>query len=415
MSRQAKAFAFVPTDAKEATFGLHYRLVEWAKQYLGDLKQCVFAYPHMASAGKPAAPPLRYHLLTEPVCKAVEANGVDTSFGATVRLSDAEPHKQKATPAVATLEEKAQYYSDLLADDCALLQRIIDKLGNEPTRKKQAVWRTFTEKLFPERSAASITSPQEYAMHCVFAWEELKATDSGFENELQGSWTVALKHLLEEKFIGDLKAPVGDVIAKDLAAVDTPQKLVDRICQVCKVVQANQEEFKFYNALTSGQSGSSGEKGVASEETRKQNGKRSREEKPSKTPQTAKEACKKYLHGRCTFGARCRFLHPAQPQAQQSTQQTLPGGNGKPQPSGKRTTPNLKLTNAPGEIVENGVTYLLAKDGKYYERSPCSFCLMPESLMGATKHTSQDCPVKSKCQDKAARNKAYRCKARAKP
>ena len=74
-----------------------------------------------------------------------------------------------------------------------------------------------------------------------------------------------------------------------------------------------------------------------------------------------------------------------------------------------------RLTNASGEIVENGVTYLLAKDGKYYERSPCSFCLMPGSLMGATKHTSQDCPVKAKCQDKAARDKAYRCKARAKP
>jgi hypothetical protein len=80
-----------------------------------------------------------------------------------------------------------------------------------------------------------------------------------------------------------------------------------------------------------------------------------------------------------------------------------------------KTTPAKRLTATAAEIVEGGITYRLYKDNKYYEMSPCSFCWQPESAMGATRHTNENCPVKAKCTDNAQKERAYRSRCRAKP
>ncbi len=51
------------------------------------------------------------------------------------------------------------------------------------------------------------------------------------------------------------------------------------------------------------------------------------------------------------------------------------------------------------EIEENGIAYVRAKDGEFYERSPCGFCWQPESAMG-TKHKIKDCPFRAKATNK---------------
>jgi hypothetical protein len=73
------------------------------------------------------------------------------------------------------------------------------------------------------------------------------------------------------------------------------------------------------------------------------------------------------------------------------------------------------VTASAEEIVEDGITNRLYKDGKYYEKSLCSFCWMPESAMGTKRHTNEDCPVKAKCTDDAQKQRAYRSQCREKP
>jgi hypothetical protein len=48
-------------------------------------------------------------------------------------------------------QAKTQFWVDLFADDVRLLEHLIDKLGNEPAREEQAVWRTFSEKVFKRK------------------------------------------------------------------------------------------------------------------------------------------------------------------------------------------------------------------------------------------------------------------------
>jgi hypothetical protein len=77
--------------------------------------------------------------------------------------------------------------------------------------------------------------------------------------------------------------------------------------------------------------------------------------------------------------------------------------------------PTKRLTATAEEIEEGGITYRLYKDGKYYEKSPCSFCWQPESAMGAKRHSNEDCPVKAKCTNREEQKRAYRSRCRAKP
>ena len=93
-------------------------------------------------------------------------------------------------------------------------------------------------------------------------------------------------------------------------------------------------------------------------------------------------------------------------QQQSSSQQSAPK---------KPKTAVAKGNAQTSEIVEGGITYRLAKDGVYYEVSPCAFCWQPESAMGPDKHTSQTCKLLAKCTDKAAKDRAFGSRKRSKP
>jgi len=410
MSHHAKPFDFHPTDG--SNIGFQERLVSWCKRYLRDLKGGIYVYPHQTSAGKQTAPSLRYHLLSQSVCAAVRTFGADTDFGAAIRHSEANP---KAIRDLPTQDQaRTQFYLDLYADDVRFLEHLIDKLGNEPAREEKAVWRTFSEKVFTKRKPSTGTNPLELAAHIVFEWTDLKFSDPSFENKLQSAWTATMDHLLTEVFTGDLKAAVGDVIATDRHLIDSPQKLIEKIQECCKVVQDNQQHWRFYQALAGGGNGSSSaaSSGATTSTTPKQTKDRKRTDRPGSNARPGQESkpkenepCRNFLAGKCARGAQCKYSHASQPQ------QTAAPSNGAKRP---RTASAKRLTASAEEIVDGGITYRLYKDGKYYEKSPCSFCWQPESAMG-TRHTNEDCPVKAKCTDDAQKKRAYRSRCREKP
>jgi hypothetical protein len=313
-------------------------------------------------------------------------------------------------------QAKTQFWVDLFADDVRLLEHLIDKLGNEPAREEKAVWRTFSEKVFTKRKP-STSDPLDLAAHIAFEWTELKLSDSSFEARLQSAWTATMDHLLTEVFTGDLKAAVGDVIAKDRHLIDSPQKLIDKIKECCKVVQDNQQQLRFFQALSGSGNGSSSAASSSAPTSNPskplRDRKRSTERpgsnaRPGQEPKPKeKEPCRNFLAGKCTRGAQCKYSHAAQP-----PQQSAPTP-----PAAKRlkTTPAKRLTATAEEIEEGGITYRLYKDGKYYEKSPCSFCWQPESAMGAKRHSNEDCPVKAKCTNREEQKRAYRSRCRAKP
>ena len=126
-------------------------------------------------AAKATAPALRFHVLTKGICAAAVACGANTDFGAAIRLSEDYP---KALRALPTQEQaKTQYYMDLYADGIRLLEHLIEKLGNEPAREEQAVWRTFSQKLFSNRKPSARARPLEFAAYIVYApaWELAQA------------------------------------------------------------------------------------------------------------------------------------------------------------------------------------------------------------------------------------------------
>jgi hypothetical protein len=314
-------------------------------------------------------------------------------------------------------QAKTQFWVDLFADDVRLLEHLIDKLGNEPAREEKAVWRTFTEKIFTTRKPSTSADPLDLAAHMAFEWMDLKLSDSSFEARLQSAWTATMDHLLIEVFTGDLKAAVGDVIAKDRHLIDSPQKLIDKIKECCKVVQDNQQQLRFFQALSGNGNGSSSAAtsgATTSNPSRHPKDRRRSTERPGSNARPGQEPkpkenepCRNFAAGKCTRGAQCKYSHAAQP-----PQQPAPT----PHAAKRLKTASAKrLTASAGEIVEGGITYRLYKDGKYYERSPCSFCWQPESTMGATRHTNEDCPIKAKCTDDAQRQRAYKSRCREKP
>ena len=223
-----------------------------------------------------------------------------------------------------------------------------------------------------------------------------------------------MDHLLTEVLTGDLKAAVGDVIATDRHLIDSPQKLIEKIQECCKVAQDNQQQLRFYQALAGSGNGSSSaaSSGATTSTTPKQPKDRKRTDRPGSNARPGQEPkpkenelCRNFLAGKCARGAHCKCSHASQPQ------QTAAPSNGAKRP---RTAPAKRLTASAEEIVDGGITYRLYKDGKYYERSPCSFCWQPESAMG-TRHTNEDCPVKAKCTDDAQKKRAYRSRCRERP
>ena len=414
MSNHAKPFEFHPTDGS-SNLSFRERLVLWCTKYLRELEAGIHVYPHAAVSGKAIAPALRYHLLSQSVCAAAVAYGANIDFGANIRRSEANPTAIRDLP---TQEQaKTQFWVDLFADDVRLLKHLIDKLGNEPAREEKAVWRTFSEKVFTKRKPSTSADPLDLAAHIAFEWTDLKLSDSSFEARLQSAWSATMDHLLDEVFTGDLKAAVGDVIAKDRHLIDSPQKLIDKIKECCKVVQDNQQQLRFFQALSGNGNGSSSAAtsgATTSNPSRHPKDRRRSTERPGSNAKPGqepkpkeKEPCRNFAAGKCTRGAQCKYSHAAQP-----PQQSAPTPH-----AAKRlkTASTKRLTASAGEIVEGGITYRLYKDGKYYERSPCSFCWQPESTMGATRHTNEDCPIKAKCTDDAQRQRAYKSRCREKP
>ena len=413
MSHHAKPFEFHPTDGS-SNLGFQDRLALWCKKYLKDLRGGIYVYPHAAISGKPTAPALRYHLLSQSVCAAAVTCGANTDFGVAIRRSEANPRAIRDLP---TQEQaRTQFYLDLYADDIQFLEHLIEKLGNEPAREEQAIWRIFSKKLFTERKPSTSAKPLEFAAAIAFEWEELKSSDHSFETKLQSAWTTTMEHLLTEVFTGDLKAAVGDVIAKDRHLIDSPQKLIDKIQECCKVVQDNQQQLRFFQALSGNGNGSSSaaSSSATTSTTPKQPKDRKRTERPGSNARPGQEPkpkenelCRNFLAGKCARGAQCRYSHAAQ-----QPQQPAPTPHAAKR---QKTAPAKRLTATAEEIEEGGITYRLYKDGKYYEKSPCSFCWQPESAMGAKRHSNEDCPVKAKCTDDAQRRRAYRSRCREKP
>ena len=412
MSNHAKPFDFHQTDGS-SNLSFRERLVLWCKKYLRELEAGIHVYPHQTSTGKPTASALRYHLLSQPVCEAAVAYGANTDFGPAIRRSEANPTAIRDLP---TQEQaKTQFWVDLFADDVRLLKHLIDKLGNEPAREEKAVWRTFSEKVFTKRKPSTSADPLDLAAHIAFEWTDLKLSDSSFEARLQSAWSATMDHLLDEVFTGDLKAAVGDVIATDRHLIDSPQKLIDKIKECCKVVQDNQQQLRFYNALAGNGNGSSSAatSGATTSNPSRHPKDRRRERpgsnaKPGQEPKPKEnEPCRNFAAGKCTRGAQCKYSHAAQP-----PQQSAPTPH-----AAKRlkTAPAKRLTATAEEIEEGGIKYRLYKDGNYYEKSPCSFCWQPESAMGAKRHSNEDCPVKAKCTNREEQKRAYRSRCREKP
>jgi hypothetical protein len=414
MSNHAKPFEFHPTDGS-SNLSFRERLAIWCKKYLKDLRGGIYVYPHQNSAGKAIASTLRYHLLSQPVCEAAVAYGANTDFGPAIRHSEANP---RATRDLPTQEQaKTQFWVDLFADDVRLLEHLIDKLGNEPAREEKAVWRTFSEKVFTKRKRSTSADPLDLAAHMAFEWMDLKLSDSSFEARLQSAWTATMDHLLIEVFTGDLKAAVGDVIAKDRHLIDSPQKLIDKIKECCKVVQDNQQQLRFFQALSGNGNGSSSAAtsgATTSNPSRHPKDRRRSTERPGSNARPGQEPkpkenepCRNFAAGKCTRGAQCKYSHAAQP-----PQQSAPTP---PTAKRQKTASAKRLTATAEEIEEGGITYRLYKDGKYYEKSPCSFCWQPESAMGAKRHSNEDCPVKAKCTNREEQKRAYRSRCREKP
>ena len=414
MSNHAKPFDFHQTDGS-SNLSFRDRLVLWCKKYLKELQAGIHVYPHQTSTGKLTASALRYHLLSEPVCAAAVTFGANTDFGAAIRHSEENP---KAIRDLPTQEHaRTQFYLDLYADDVRLLKHLIDKLGNEPAREEKAVWRTFSEKVFTKRKSSTGANPLDLAAHIAFEWTDLKLSDSSFEARLQSAWSATMDHLLDEVFTGDLKAAVRDVIATDRHLIDSPQKLIDKIKECCKVVQDNQQQLRFFQALSGNGNGSSSAAtsgATTSNPSKPPKDRRRSTERPGSNTRPGQEPkpkenelCRNFLAGKCARGAQCRYSHAAQ-----QPQQPAPTPHAAKR---QKTAPAKRLTATAEEIEEGGITYRLHKDGKYYEKSPCSFCWQPESAMGAKRHSNEDCPVKAKCTDDAQRRRAYRSRCREKP
>jgi hypothetical protein len=131
--------------------------------------------------------------------------------------------------------------------------------------------------------------------------------------------------------------------------------------------------------------------------------------KPGQEPKPKEnEPCRNFAAGKCARGAQCKYSHAAQP-----PQQSAPTSHAAKRL--KTAAPAKRLTATAEEIEEGGITYRLYKDGKYYEKSPCSFCWQPESAMGAKRHSNEDCPVKAKCTNREEQKRAYRSRCREKP
>ena len=143
-----------------------------------------------------------------------------------------------------------------------------------------------------------------------------------------------MEHLLTEVFTGELKAAVGDVIATDRHLIDSPQKLIDKIKDCCnKVVQDNQQQLRFFQALAGSGNGSSTavSSGATTSNTPKQpkDGKRTDRPgsttKPGQEPKTKeKELCRNFLAGKCKRSAstRMRCSH-SRPHHRQTVQRSL--------------------------------------------------------------------------------------------
>ena len=393
--------------------GWEQRIVKWADDYLKKLRGGTLAYPHETGAGKPQAQSLRGFLLSGPVLAVPKNSGVNTSYGNSMRLSAEDAHTARVIPQQD--QARQQYYLDLFADDVALLERIKSMLGSQPVLEKEAVWTTFG-KVFTELDRSRITKPTELASTLEFAYEELKMSlGETFEQKLVDTWEAVLDHLLKDVFAGQLKF-VGDEFARDRATIRNPNELLAKIRKACQAVHEIRNECRFVDAFcgrTDSQASTGAEAPGATHEPKHPRLDRKRPQ-PDRTkepdPKRAKTAeCRSFKAGQCKFGANCKFIHATPSQAQSQKQpQAKPGTQKSPNPSKS----NLKLIT--DEIEENGVAFVRAKDGKFYEKSPCSFCWQPESAM-RPKHTNTDCPVRAKATSRAEQQRLFSSCRREKP
>jgi hypothetical protein len=393
--------------------GWEQRIVKWADEYLKKLRGGTLAYPHETGAGKPQAQSLRGYLLSKSMLAVLQNSSVDTSYGPSMRLSAENADTARVIPQQE--QARQQYYLDLFADDVALLERIKSMLGSQPVLEKEAVWTTFG-KVFTDLDRSRITKPTELASTLEFAYEELKLSlGETFEQKLVAAWETVLDHLLKDVFAGQLKF-VGDELARDRAAIPNPNQLLAKIRKACQAVHEIRNESRFVEALcgrTDSQASASAEAPGAIQEPKhvrldRKRQQRDRSKEPD--PKRAKTAeCRSFKAGQCKFGANCKFSHatPSQPQPQKQPP-VKPSTQKNPNPSKS----NLKLIT--DEIEENGVAYVRAKDGKFYEKSPCSFCWQPESAM-RTKHTNTDCPVRAKATSRAEQQRLFSSCRREKP
>ena len=394
--------------------GWEQRIVKWADDYLRKLRGGTLAYPHETGAGKPQAQSLRGYLLSKSMLAVLQNSSVDTSYGPSMRLSAENADTARVIPQQE--QARQQYYLDLFADDVALLERIKSTLGSQPVLEKEAVWTTFG-KVFTDLDRSRITKPTELASTLEFAYEELKLSlGETFEQKLVAAWETVLDHLLKDVFVGQLKF-VGDELARDRAAIQNPNQLLAKVRKACQAVHEIRNESRFVEALcgrTAGQASASPEAPGAVQEPKHPRLDRKRP-RPDRTkepdPKRAKTAeCRLFKAGQCKFGANCKFSHatPSQPQPQKQPP-VKPSTQKNPNPSKS----SLKLIT--DEIEENGVAYVRAKDGKFYEKSPCSFCWQPESAMRPKQHTSNDCPVRAKATNKAEQQRLFSSCRREKP
>lgn len=398
--------------------GWKSRMVDWATKYLAKLEGGSIVYGHEAGPGKTLNQNLRGYLLPTALIPVLTRCGVVMDYGDNVRFSEGEKHRPRQVP--DSEHARAQYYRDLYADDIALLKQIKTKLGSQPTLDTEAVWVTFARRIFVEIDRSSVTNVAELPDAYEFEYETLKEElGASYEQSLVDNWPTVMDYLLQHVFIGALQEAVGDQIAKVRSTITNPQELFEKIRTDCQAVHAVRAQSEFAAALRGLGSATPAANSRAQvtgadkdRDRRKQNERKrpQREQHPkskdadSKQQQTAE--CFQFKAGKCTRGASCRFSHAVAAQQQSSSQQSAPK---------KPKTAVAKGNAQTSEIVEGGITYRLAKDGVYYEVSPCAFCWQPESAMGPDKHTSQTCKLLAKCADKAAKDRAFGSRKRSKP
>jgi hypothetical protein len=140
-----------PFKIIDGSGGWRDRCAKWCEKHLGYLDGGALAYADTMgpSPGKTAALSLRGYLFDDSTLLALEEAGVDIEYPANLRESDGEPKKLKPVPADAT--QKAQYYSDLRADDVVLLKDVIGRLGCQSRREKEPPWLPFGRIFFADK------------------------------------------------------------------------------------------------------------------------------------------------------------------------------------------------------------------------------------------------------------------------